>query len=389
MERDEVEREVQDGNPGERKSKYWDTVEAFVLAGKQERAATMLRRHTLGGPGGEAWALARQLETMPLVPFANSLHADAARFRQDWARWRRGCKESSHKSGDQRLQMLWMALCGNQHALESLTHTWYDLLIANLLFSCPGLETEDLPILLDACVKRNPPHSSENFLIEILKEVSMERASTVLRFCQEQGSTLALSSCAAHLTDLLIEARVADVPASARGWMFTRLAERLETMPCGWEVAASYLSKEALGGASGNASGEGGEEGAELLKLLAGRAGPGSERSTHEFVFWCQTNGLKEEAIAACRERGVAFLGGGLGGEGGSAGRAAYWLGRAGDLLRLERLCADVSERLVRLSGLEEQCTDIGYEDAEGVLEAIPPHLEGEELVFLRGYNRI
>lgn len=145
-----------------------------------------------------------------------------------------------------------------------------------------------------------------------------------------------------------------------------RLADRLKAFPCGgWELAATY---EASGcGVS--------DDRAELLRNIARAVVPASERAAHELVEWCRVNGLGEEVAAAvCRKRGEVWtgkaglsaeatgtaveLGGALGpGERraatdsrrvpGACGKAAYWLSRGGGGVRLERLCAEVSERLM------------------------------------------
>ncbi|CAM9619184.1 unnamed protein product, partial [Discosporangium mesarthrocarpum] len=125
----------------------------------------------------------------------------------------------------------------------------------------------------------------------------------------------------------------------------------------------------------------------------------------HEFVGWCRAWGLKKEADTACCARGLACL------REGSAGKAAYWLWQAGNSARLERLCADVSERLVRTAGLEAICAgfagrDVGSlaspsrvagkeareaarADADGVLLAIPKEAGGDERNFLQGYSKL
>lgn len=152
-----------------------------------------------------------------------------------------------------------------------------------------------------------------------------------------------------------------------RRWFFRRLADRLEAFPCGgWELAATY---------EGVGVGVSDDDHAGLLRDIACAVVPASERATHELVDWCRVNGLGEEVAAAvCRARGEAWTGkAGLPAEAtgtavelgealgsgdrraaadsgrvpGACGKAAYWLSRGGGGVRLERLCAEVSERLM------------------------------------------
>lgn len=130
---------------------------------------------------------------------------------------------------------------------------------------------------------------------------------------------------------------------------------------------------------SGSVGGGGdSDDQAELLRDMARAVVPRSERETHELVEWCRVNGLGQEVTAdVCRARGEAWIGkaglsaeatgstlgdelGAQDGDGrraaaadssarvpGACGKAAYWLSRGGGGVRLERLCAEVSERLM------------------------------------------
>lgn len=101
---------------------------------------------------------------------------------------------------------------------------------------------------------------------------------------------------------------------------------------------------------------------------MANTVTPGSERAAHELVDWCRVNCLGDEAAATvCRARGASWLGKtglsaaamGTAAQGkgteedgsivapGACGKAAYWLAKAGGGIQLERLCAEVSERLM------------------------------------------
>lgn len=200
----------------------------------------------------------------------------------------------------------------------------------------------------------------------MIRDASAGAVDSVLKFAREHGETLALSACATHLVDLLSRSDLTSVTNQQRSWFFRRLADRLRALPCGgWELAAAYLSGG--GGDDDNESG-GDDDETELLRKLARGVVPGSERATHELVGWCRANGLGEEAAAAvCRARGAAWLektgfspaamgtmaeeedgdGGASSRVSGACGKAAYWLAKGGGGVQLERLCAEVSERLM------------------------------------------
>lgn len=200
---------------------------------------------------------------------------------------------------------------------------------------------------------------------QVIRDVTTGTVTSIMKFARERGETLALSSCAVHLVDLLFRAQLPSVTRLAHSWFIERFVDQLKTVPGGgWELAATYLAATDRGDT-------------ELLTNLAHAVVPGSERAAHELVEWCRVNGLGPEAEAmVCRARGVAWLrktgfpasawGGAnekeedggrsddvSGGSvesarvNGACGKAAYWLARGGGGILLERLCAEVSERMM------------------------------------------
>lgn len=194
----------------------------------------------------------------------------------------------------------------------------------------------------------------------MIRDASAGAVDSILKFAKKYGETLALSACATHLVDLLSRAEGTSVTNQQRSWFFRRLAGHLKAFPCGgWELAAAYLR-------DGRDIDAGGDDEVQLLRDLARGAAPKSERTAHELVGWCHANGLGEEtAEAVARARAAAWIektgftaaAMGTGGEGeekgegvrvrGACGKASYWLGKAGGGVQLERLCAEVSERLM------------------------------------------
>lgn len=195
---------------------------------------------------------------------------------------------------------------------------------------------------------------------QVIRDASAGAVESILRFASEHGDTLALSACAAHLVDLLFRAELPSVTIAQRSWFLRRLADRLKAFPCGgWEMAASYLGTEDRG------------ESARLLRELTREVVPRSERAAHELVDWCVGNGLGQEAAdAVCRARGATWIaktgfsaaamgvpsevveeqkdgGARMSRVPGACGKAAYWLAKGGGGIQLERLCAEVSERLM------------------------------------------
>lgn len=219
-------------------------------------------------------------------------------------------------------------------------------------------------------------------LAQVIRDASAGAVDSVLKFARDNGDTLALSCCATHLVDLLWRADLTSVTNQQRSWFFRRFADRLRALPSGgWELAATYLS----GGGGGGEEEGGDEDEAELLRMLVRGVVPGSERAAHELVGWCRANDLGEEAAAAvCRARGAAWLGKtgfsaeAMGTSGpaeeeeedegvndgtvvsGACGKAAYWLAKGGGGVQLERLCAEVSERLmVEVSPRADSAADV------------------------------
>ena len=130
---------------------------------------------------------------------------------------------------------------------------------------------------------------------------------------------------------------------------------------------------------------------------------PASERETHELVEWCRVNDLGEEVAAeVCHARGKAWTGkaglsaettgtavelGDSGRVRGACGKAAYWLSKGGGGVRLERLCAEVSERL--MVEVSRRCTGGVGDDVEVGLVGFQARSHGPAGVFLQGGRRL
>ncbi|CAM9148054.1 unnamed protein product [Scytosiphon promiscuus] len=445
LELDEAERvalEADDaGGSADPNAGYWNALRSLVVGVSPRRAAAMLRSHPEGRDNaGEVGAVARQLEKMPLLlperadgedacDGGAEAHLDREGFFETWTRWRKSCEAAAKRfgvavgagggdrggdgsGGDEerrQLRWLWGALCGERSCLVEGTQSWSGLFAAVLAFERPDTRKEEVASVMRECTRKHGEHEQEGFLIRVIRDASSGAVDSVLKFAREHGDTLALSACATHLVDLLSRCDHTSVTDQQRSWFFRRLADRLKALPCGgWELAAAYL---------GGGSGGDGDDEAELLRNLVRGVVPGSERATHELVGWCRANDLGEEAAAAvCRARGAAWLGktgfsaeamgtanpeedgGGDGGAtrvAGACGKAAYWLAKGGGGVQLERLCAEVSERLmVEVSPRAGGTADVEAQravlaEAEGVLAAITPGVTGPELSFLERYKDI
>lgn len=224
------------------------------------------------------------------------------------------------------------------------------------------------------------------FTSQVITDASVGAVGAIVRFARERGDTLALASCSAHLVDLLSREKKAHVTNSERSYFLHRLADRLKASPwAGWELAAVYLGAatscgtrpSSMAGGDEKATGTNGRrtsletqgrdaegkdaERMRLLREMAVRVVPESERAAHELLEWCRVNDLgKATADEVCRARGLCWMGkaGLLPGRGaqaderrtsvaGACAKAAYWLAKGGGGVQLERLCAEISERLM------------------------------------------
>eukprot|EP00903_Cladosiphon_okamuranus_P022095 g20317.t1 len=425
---------------------YWEALRSLVVSVSPRRAAALLRSHPEGRDNaGEVGALARQLEKMPLLlperadgeeaasaaggASGAEAHLDREGFFATWTRWRKSCEAAAARFGvdvtvgadqggagagddEQRrhLRWLWGALCGERRCLVEATDSWSGLFAAVLAFGRPGARKEEVAPLMRECLATyNSEGPRELFLTRVIRDASAGAVDSILKFAKTYGETLALSACATHLVDLLSRAEGTSVTNQQRSWFFRRLAGHLKAFPCGgWELAAAYLR-------DGRDIDAGGDDEVQLLRDLAQGAAPKSERAAHELVGWCHANDLGEETAAAvARARAAAWIGKtgfssaamGTAGEGeeekgdgvrvqGACAKAAYWLGKAGGGVQLERLCAEVSERLMvevparpgDAGGVEAQRAVLA--EADGVLAAIPPGITGPELSFLESYKEV
>ncbi|CBN78178.1 expressed unknown protein [Ectocarpus siliculosus] len=426
---------------------YWDALRSLVVGVAPRRAAELLRSHPEGRDNAsEVGALARQLENMPLLLREGGggagedggddgggaeAHLDREGFFETWTRWQKGCKAAAGRFGvvvgvgDDRgggdvgperrqLRWLWGVLCGERGCLVEATNTWSGFFAAVLAYERPDTRKEEVASVMRECTRVYSEHQEEAFLTKVIRDASAGAVDSILKFARDHGDTLALSVCATHLVDVLSRAKFTAVTHQQRSWFFRRLADRLRASPCGfWELAATYLS-----GGSSRDGGDDEDDEAGLLRELALGVVPESERATHELVEWCRARGLGEEVEAAvCRARGAAWIAktglsavamgtavaaaeGETSSDGarvpGACGKAAYWLAKGGGWVQLERLCAEVSERLMVevYSGVGsaadvQQAQQVVLAEADGVLAAVPPGVNGPELSFLGRYKEI
>ncbi|CAM9479662.1 unnamed protein product [Ectocarpus sp. 4 AP-2014] len=427
---------------------YWDALRSLVVGVAPRRAADLLRSHPEGRDNAsEVGALARQLEKMPLLlregeggagddgvdDGGAEAHLDREGFFETWTRWQKGCKAAAGRFGvvvgvgddrgagdvgPERMQLrwLWGALCGERGCLVEATNTWSGFFAAVLAYERPDTRKEEVASVMRECTRVYSEHQEEAFLTKVIRDASAGAVDSILKFARDHGDTLALSVCATHLVDVLSRAKLTAVTYQQRSWFFRRLADRLRASPCGgWELAATYLS----GGSGRDGDGGGGsddDDEAGLLRELALGVVPESERATHELVEWCRARGLGEEVEAAvCRARGATWIGktglsavamgtaaaaeGETSSDGarvpGACGKAAYWLAKSGVWVQLERLCAEVSERLMVEvssgvgSAADVQAQQVVLAEADSVLAAVPPGVNGPELSFLGRYKEI
>ncbi|CAN0555224.1 unnamed protein product, partial [Ectocarpus sp. 12 AP-2014] len=296
------------------------------------------------------------------------------------------------------------------------TNTWSGFFAAVLAYERPDTRKEEVASVMRECTRVYSEHQEEAFLTKVIRDASAGAVDSILKFARDHGDTLALSVCATHLVDVLSRAKLTAVTYQQRSWFFRRLADRLRASPCGgWDLAATYLS----GGSGRDGGGDDDDDEAGLLRELALGVVPESERATHELVEWCRARGLGEEVEAAvCRARGATWIGktglssvamgtaaaaaeGDTSSDGarvpGACGKAAYWLAKSGGWVQLERLCAEVSERLmVEVSSGVGSAADVQVgaqqvvlAEADGVLAAVPPGVNGPEFFFLGRYKEI
>ncbi|XP_049950357.1 nuclear pore complex protein Nup85 isoform X1 [Schistocerca serialis cubense] len=235
-------------SPAETQAKYWETLTGLVLQGRTDAARAVLKLHSAAN--GDAICAADALfQTMPVYSAYGGL--SVTEFNMTWKFWQNELKskiESGIFASKPELELLMQVMAGEPDAfakIRSQCGTWYQYMVAWLLYTEPTVKTFDLSFHASKCMTafgQSELREVDLVLLAIL-ECNVNQVVKHISATTENGWF------AAHLTNLLFLSSLHPVQGSFQRKIPSNLHEQL-LLEYGallmshqslWQVGVSYL----------------------------------------------------------------------------------------------------------------------------------------------------
>ncbi|RZF47952.1 hypothetical protein LSTR_LSTR008756 [Laodelphax striatellus] len=283
-----------------RNSDYWDVVIGLIMQGSLEPARALLRLHS--NADSECFLQAESLlKTLPVFKVYGGL--STAEFRTRWHTWQTNVStkvESGVFTSEKNLNTVMKIISGDESSvndMKSHCETWYQLLVAMLLYKEPTVKTFELNRYATSCMGYFGGPERMKVLDEIIMDLFECNILEVIK-------KLHLSSdsgwAATHLTNLLHYCGRLNIDSQAYD---SRLDENL-LIEYGcllmshnslWQVGVTYLDHC-------------GPQGRACLELLLPRLKPGSESRTLKIIQIAAERDMPNTVNSICKVQGMRCL---------------------------------------------------------------------------------
>jgi len=346
---------------------YWPTVLGYVMQGRLRDAGRLLEHHPerTDGSYNAFRSIEELMESMP--EFGDFPGQSIQDFSHKWHLWQRECKvrlESGEFNGHNYLETICEILCGSEGALEEqreICQSWYELLIARLLYSEPTVKTHELHSHALAAIESIGGYECLAPLDEIVLAILNFDVLKVIKKCSE---SLPNWWFVAHLTDLLFHCGMLKdhdlgYGADLREFLILEYSQSLMANQSMWQVASDYLVSCP-------------KYGRAQLEVYVERIPLDSDKKAVKVLRLCEQHGLLDQAKSICKVMAMrAFRYGRL-------GSALSWCLRAKDAVFADFL----AERIF----IEYMDTGTLY-DLDVIDSLGPAMLLSDKLTFLGKYR--
>lgn len=282
---------------------YWPTLHGFVLQGRLEEVCDMLMHHPQRDHGVfDVFAnIEELLRKMPVYQVKQG--QSASDFNSKWEQWQCECS-TRFNDGDfsqyPELAIVCQLLCGSDAALVQKRHlcqSWYQVLVAKLLYSEPLVKTSHL--------KHHAVEAMEMFngigKVTALDEIVLSAFSLdphkLIETCSDALPNWWFVS---HLTDLLYHAGLLksvnlDYGADLREFLLLEFSASLMSHSSLWTIAGDYLM-------TCPASGR------EHLEVYLEKIPLDCEKKALKVIHMCDRYGFTEQTLSICKVMGMKAL---------------------------------------------------------------------------------
>jgi len=293
---------------------YWEAVTQFVLQGRLEQARNLLRLHSEFSTDAFT-SLDELLRKMPVC----STNSSAADFEFRWRAWQVEVT-ARLQEGDfaafPELTSIAELLAGEEAAVERAAgrcETWYEWLVARLLYTSPTVRAYDLAVPGQQAVARFGGLAGMTTLDSVLLAALESDVPQVMR---ELCLTLDNFWLPAHLLDLLQHAgalgQQEGLGAGPREFLLLELATSLCSHHSLWQVGLLYLDHCPV-------------QGRQRAELLLERVPVDTEQKATKVIHMATERGLHGVVAQTCKVVGMRAL------QQGDTGGAMAWALQSGD----------------------------------------------------------
>eukprot|EP01119_Soliformovum_irregulare_P018093 TRINITY_DN5487_c0_g1_i1.p1 TRINITY_DN5487_c0_g1~~TRINITY_DN5487_c0_g1_i1.p1 ORF type:complete len:687 (-),score=187.24 TRINITY_DN5487_c0_g1_i1:24-1901(-) len=219
---------------------YWSLVYSCLLQGQISHARGLIQLHSAYNPDSinpnDPFLIVDELlETMP--PIEDCIYDN---YQIALAQWQERCNGLVNLSIPAELGTVLRILVGDMEIIKEQTQTWYELMIATIIYSQPTVQKTDVREIAAASIEEYPEPTPVDSIL--LAMIDGDPILTIRLACQFFENWW----FAAHLVDLLYQAQVLEpfvLPSGVdfREAILLEYASVLFSHESMWNVAASYL----------------------------------------------------------------------------------------------------------------------------------------------------
>lgn len=347
---------------------YWPAIYSLVLQGRVNDVRELLAQHPerQAGEYDEFASMDELLHKMPMYQLY--MGQSLAEFTMKWSHWQQECKhrlDDQTYAGNAHLQTICRVLCGEEQVFDEMIDyckTWYQLLVAKLLYCNPAIKSFDLQYHTQACIDKFEGNGSLHSFDRILLSAFEFDVYAVIK---KSSEALGNWWFVAHLTDLLHHCGQLDSPhvishsISLREFLILEYAASLMSHHSLWRVAVDYLLHCPVYGRAHL------EEYIEHLPLE-------TDKKAMKVLRLCEDVEMLAQAQSICKTMSMNAL------RNGRLGAALAWCLRSKD----STFAAFISERF-----LTEYCKSGGFSNLDLIDNLGSAMLLSDRLTFLGKYR--
>ncbi|XP_033118956.1 nuclear pore complex protein Nup85-like [Anneissia japonica] len=275
---------------------YWNAIYIYVLQGRIAEARNLLTLHPSQQRDVHG-VFARINELLRKMPVYGAFTRQSlAEFDMKWRHWQDQCihcLEDQELSSHAELETICRILAGDDNVfieLRDLTETWYQMLVAKLLYTNPTVKTFDLQYHTKSCIDAYGGTIGlapfDNILLAALE-------FDIHQVIKESSTCLNNWWFSAHITDLLhhcgqLETHQLNYGSNLREFLLLEYVSSLMSHESMWQICMGYLDHCT-------------EFGRHYQELLVERVPLQTDKKAIKLLEMCKERDMKDQVKTICK----------------------------------------------------------------------------------------